>query len=1109
MSSSPGCPPPQVLDDFACGRLSATARAPVEAHLDACPECCRVVSELALMASGAVEVPSEATTLPGDERLTGPGRAPAPTLERGTSLGRYRIEQRVGAGGMGVVYAAIDPDLNRRVALKLLHGFAMAGQDERRQRLLREAQAMAQLSHPNVVAVHDVGTVGDVVFVAMEFVDGGTLGQWMGRRHRVAEVLDVFIAAARGLAAAHAVGLVHRDFKPDNVLIGRDHRVRVTDFGLARYSSPDLADSVTGPDAGTGDALELTRVGSVIGTPAYMSPEQHAGQPADARSDQFSLCVALWEALFGARPFPGRTLAQIALAIEDGPPTPPGGRVPARVGKALRRGLMRHPSERFATLGELIAQLESVRRRRRGTWIALGIGSVALVSASVVATRALSGPAPGTEPAAAGSAPAAVDGPAVDVCEAVAPPLDETYGETARAALRAAFVAADERLGAEAADKVTTALDAWANEWTATQREACELTHVRHERPVADLEREMQCLQRLRGELGSMLDGFAAATPKVVRTAVTTVDDMSPPARCIDPGFLDRWVAPPRDPIAAAEVERIHAQLLRARALVSAGSFEEAHEVVEVALADAKKTDHPPIVAEAYYRLGAVLDTLGKYEASRDAYVEAVWTARTARHGSVELWGATALVSVVGHDLGQPEEAERWARHAIAQAERLGDEGRDALAEVHSSLGSLAFTRGEFAVSRDHHREALALREYIHGKHTYATATSLHNLAGALLELGQLDEALALRQTAVEVAEAALGPTHPDLASYVKGLGNVYLERGDPRTALPMFERAYEIRHAALGDGHPAVASALADVAVVRASNGDREAALVDHQRALAMRRTALGDHHLDVARSLASISGLYQDMGRYDEALQAGEQALQIRRERLGDAHPAVADALDRLGNVAHAQGRHAEAAAYYRRSLEIRETSLGPGNPDLVLSLSNLANSERRSGDLDDALAHLERARSIAVEVYGEAGHARLATVLENIGVIYGLQGRLDDALAIDTQSLQMRETLLGVDHPAVGRSLRAIALVHAHRGEHDEASARLERALTIFDAKGDEPFITAETRFHLARALRPSDPERARRLALTARGEFAALPEGAGDEMLAEIDAWLASE
>jgi serine/threonine protein kinase/tetratricopeptide (TPR) repeat protein len=277
-------------------------------------------------------------------------------LARGQVVGRYVVSDVLGAGGMGTVYAAHDPELDRTIALKLLHH--QSGQA----RLLREAKALARLSHPNVVTAHDVGTFDGRVFLAMEFVDGLTLRQWLQQRRRTwREIVNVFLHAARGLAAAHASSVVHRDFKPDNVLIGKDARVRVLDFGLAGQAGawrPD--DAIEPPPTPTATDAPLTRTGTVMGTPAYMAPEQHLALATDARTDQFSFCVALWEALYGKRPFQASTLAQLSREMKADPPVVPNvSDVPAWLPRILLRGLSFDPDARFPSMDALGSEIEA------------------------------------------------------------------------------------------------------------------------------------------------------------------------------------------------------------------------------------------------------------------------------------------------------------------------------------------------------------------------------------------------------------------------------------------------------------------------------------------------------------------------------------------------------------------------------------------------------------------------------------------------------------------------------------------------------------------------------------------------------------------------------
>jgi protein kinase-like protein/putative zinc finger protein len=361
-------PEPEVLVEFADDTLAPEARIAVEQHLDDCDDCRATVSMMARAATAErASQPALAPTLEGTafgpteavprETVESLRRAPQSPLAPGTKVGRYVIGDTLGIGGMGIVYAARDPDLDRDIAIKILRPELLRVQPDATKRIIREAQAMARVAHPNVVAVFDVGTVEDRVFVAMERVTGTNLRAWLSAARRSpAEILEVSIAAGRGLAAAHDAGMVHRDFKPDNVFVGDDGRVRVGDFGLA-YEHDG------------GDDLEVTGESTtrpVAGTPAYMPPEQHEGRSVDPRGDQFSFAVTLYEALYGERPFAGRTREAIADAISRGhiQPAPAGARVPASLRAILVRALAVTPGDRFPTLAEMLKALGRDRSRR-------------------------------------------------------------------------------------------------------------------------------------------------------------------------------------------------------------------------------------------------------------------------------------------------------------------------------------------------------------------------------------------------------------------------------------------------------------------------------------------------------------------------------------------------------------------------------------------------------------------------------------------------------------------------------------------------------------------------------------------------------------------------
>lgn len=372
------CLDDNLATEFVSGALSQAQVGKVESHLASCAECRSLVAALAGGGSDDTDVSTQPTGLGG--RATEPAARVGHSLAVGDRVGRYLILGAIGAGGMGVVFSAYDPQLDRKVAIKLLRSGGRIGDAEAKARLRREAQAIAQLSHPNVVGVYDVGTTtaGDL-YVAMELVDGDTLSEWMPRWNRsTRDIIDIFVQAGRGLVAAHEVGLLHRDFKPDNVLVGSDGRPRVSDFGLARsLITPEELAGASTPHLPT-VTTPLTATGTVLGTPRYMAPEQLTGSTIDARSDQFSFCVALYEALFGYHPVSGETALAMVERGERARPPVDGAKVPKQAVAAIMRGLEREPAKRFPSMSALLAELERPQRNRSRTSVALVAGVAVL-----------------------------------------------------------------------------------------------------------------------------------------------------------------------------------------------------------------------------------------------------------------------------------------------------------------------------------------------------------------------------------------------------------------------------------------------------------------------------------------------------------------------------------------------------------------------------------------------------------------------------------------------------------------------------------------------------------------------------------------------------------
>jgi eukaryotic-like serine/threonine-protein kinase len=386
-----GCPSEDTVVDLVGGALSAAEASRVREHVDACAECRALVAVLCESPMATTE-PHGSAGPPPDVATSGPGAiAPEPVVDTKNTparVGRYELKKFLGAGGMGVVYEAYDPKLDRTVAVKVLRfgpdGGTLGGALSAR--MQREARAMARLKHPNVVAVYDVGEIGERPFITMELVSGTTLSAWRAEKPRsVREILSAYTSAGRGLAAAHDAGIVHRDFKPDNVLVGEGGEVRVTDFGLAQraFENDALVQS------GFSTSMRLTQSGKLVGTPAYMSPEQMRGQPATFQSDMFSFCAALYEAIHDVLPFEGTNVLELRDNVVAGRLRKDvrSSRTSWRIRRVLARGLRPNPGERFATMQDLLSELESAGRADRGRRAVAGIVALAVLGLALVTGR--------------------------------------------------------------------------------------------------------------------------------------------------------------------------------------------------------------------------------------------------------------------------------------------------------------------------------------------------------------------------------------------------------------------------------------------------------------------------------------------------------------------------------------------------------------------------------------------------------------------------------------------------------------------------------------------------------------------------------------------------
>jgi tetratricopeptide (TPR) repeat protein len=806
-----------------------------------------------------------------------PAPAPEATLARGTALGRFVVLGLVGRGAMGEVYGAYDPDLDRKIAIKLVRASAGGGADgaESRTRLMREAQAAAKISHPNVVVVYDAGTFGDRVFIAMEFVEGHTLRYWLQERGRsVPEILDAFLAAGRGLAAAHEKELVHRDFKPDNVMVGAGGHVRVMDFGLARVADgadPDppspmgLALALLGGGAAPVDLEatpilgaavarapvvtsttpvfrdKITATGALLGTPAYMSPEQFQGGLADARSDQFSFCVALYEALFAARPFEGRTLDELARNVVGGnivePPASRG--VPARVRKALEHGLRVNPHDRFPSMNSLLAELEGAGSGRGGF--------AAHAAAKLVGVW---------RPPAEG--------------EAIAPEKEE---------IREAFLATGKPYAAAAFATASATLDRYTQRWSELYVEVCEATHLRGEQSAEILDLRMALLTEGLDDLKALCRLFRGATAEVVSNADKAASSLANIERCRDVAFIRNAVRPPQEFETRVLVEELRARLAEVRALLHVGRLADGSRAIDPLVGEARRVGYDPLVAEALLMRGKLVNESSGYDRARASLEEAFSTAEYSRHDEVAAETAIIIMGLEGYVNSRFDVAEVWGRYAEALLRRMG---------THDLLWGWYFN------NRSNVREMQ----------------------------GRLAEAVDDARRAVEAKTRALGPQSFDVALSIGNLANHLAYGGDFVGALENVDRALAILVETVGTDHPWTALRLGNRGQFLFRLGRFEEAEDAAVRALAIVERETDPSGYAVTFPLRTLGLCQLAMGRFDEARTVFERAARIREAsmktplRLAEVHFPLARALYETGERERALALAGQARGEYQHA-------------------------------------------------------------------------------------------------------------------------------------------------------------------------------------------------
>jgi len=887
-----------VIYEFVHGGLRGDDLASADAHVDTCDDCRELVISLAQAMTGHAE-PADA---PHEAALTRAAAEDAPELGRGSLFGRYVVLRLIGRGAMGAVYLAFDGELNRKVALKLLHTNTDPLRTElTRERLLREAQAMARLSHPNVVAVYEVGSVDDAVFLAMEYVEGETLKEWMSQEHDWREVVDTFTQAARGLQAAHAVDLVHRDFKPANVLVGSDDRVRVTDFGLARDAVQDTDDSdeehgeqerLVGESAEDRLAVTLTATGSLIGTPAYMAPEQFMGTPADALADQFSFCASLYEALYGKRAFTGASIAELSVNVERAElvKQPRGSSVPTWLHALLVRGLSKDPRDRFDTMTELLAELNRDRGRvRRLSLLALAVIAPVAITVGVLTSRS---------------------GNAAKLCTTSGQEMQAVWNQARSNSIETALARADKSYRGRLSTSVTGELAKWSKRWTAMHESTCHATRVDGNQSEALLDTRMICLRRQRDRFDAIATQLSRADKRVAANASAALASLPDVNACADVDSLATVPPPPANK--ADRVDAVHRNLATARALLVTAQLKKGSDMATRAVANALAIGYKPAIAEARHVLAdAQVRSNLAAEATKTAY-QALWAAQEARDDRSVANTWLLLVRIAGES-ARYDRAEHLANHARAAVARIGAP-KPLLAQLHASLGLIFYNRGEYAAAKTELDAALALRTELFGDKHPAVAAVLTNLGHIARKRDRYDRSLELHRRAMAINTARFGDNHPRIARHNHNIAGILRLQQKYPDALRHYRLAMKIKTQLLGTSHHEVALTHNSIGLVLLDTGKVAEAKKQFQLALAI---FTATKHGQRGIALYNLGLALQRAGEHKRAVYVLADAISVYSKVHGESHPRVARASLVMGESYLAMGKKAAARKAFERVL------------------------------------------------------------------------------------------------------------------------------------------------------------------------------------------------
>ncbi len=876
------------------------------------------------------------------ETVMSPSGAPRVMMESlpaGAVIGRYVVIEPLGQGGMGVIYRAHDPQLQRVVAIKVLRTSRGEDGSSGQVRLLREAQAMAQLAHPNVVPVYDSGPYGKGIFVAMELVPGTTLDEWMKKRRPWREVLPVFIAAGRGLEAAHAKGLIHRDFKPANVLLGTDGRPRVTDFGLARAtksSSSSASIELRAPISETTQSgpfsldQPLTQAGALMGSPGYMAPEQYAGGATSEATDQFSFCVTLYEALLGVKPFTAKTLPELAQVTVRGvlPPIPRGALVPRWLIRVIEKGLASHPADRHASMSALLAALSADPHRRRRVLLGSVAGLCALLAAGSV----------GWWWTGRGRA-----------CVGADELVNRAWDRGAHARVEQAFLATDVNFAKPSWQMTREALDGWAKSWAQARTEACEATRVRGEQTERQLTLRTECLDRRLVEFEALVESFSRADREMVARSTSAVAQLMPLSACANVKQLEDRKAPP--PQLAEVAAQLSKELAQSRGIALAGRVTEARPQLEGLAVRTSQLKLPALEAEVRESLGELLLLERDFAAARVEHEKGVRAAEIAADDATAARLLARMVSLVGWRLNRPEEGRTWAALASGILERAGGDV-ETEARIEEGLGDVEWQAGNRAESLAAYRRSLALYRQAVDEETLDVARLHSSVGWVLTEQGDFDAARKELEASRLIRERLLGPEHPALGDTWNELASLAAELREYGEAVRCEEKS---RHVV--EGMPRrydVAEVSVAQMLIFAGRAGEATEIMERPREPSMKSSTPATW-LEYGRMrILYLLGV----GRLREALTEGRATLAEQERAFGTTQPEVTLTADALSEATSAAGLWRETVELTERFLAMKAKLGGSDTPRTGESLLRNAHALLMLKRPADAVSRAERA-------------------------------------------------------------------------------------------------------------------------------------------------------